>query len=235
MSNGIRFFTAGPLTLVALIILVVLLILIIPLLLLGLVGAAFTKLGFSWITALAVVLLILLGSRINIPVYRIRRDTVRFSQKEYFYQNGTMPTQIWETILLVNFGGAVLPVCVSAYLLYRATQIAGTPLFYPVGLGVLAVVLVSAITTQMIPGIGFKVPLLLPALAALLAGLLLSAGTGLSAAVIAFVSGTVGTLLGANVAHLFKVKDLEVPGVSIGGEGTFGAIFLCCILPALIA
>ena len=235
MSNGIRFFTAGPLTLVALIILIGLVILIIPLLFLGLVGAAFTKLGFSWITALAVVLLMLLGSMVNIPVYRIKRDVVRFSHDESFYQNGTLPNQIWETILSVNFGGAVIPVCVSAYLLYQATLIAGTSLLYPVGLGVLAVVLVSTVTTRVIPGAGFKVPLIIPALAALLVGLLLSGGTGLSAAVIAFVSGTVGTLLGGNVAHLFKVKDLEVPVVSVGGAGTFGAIFICCILPALIA
>ena len=38
-----------------------------------------------------------------------------------------------------------------------------------------------------------------------------------------------------NLAHLYRVRDLEVPEVSIGGFGTFGAVFLCCVLPALIA
>lgn len=235
MSNGVRFFTAGPLTLVALIILIGLVILIIPLLFLGLVGAAFTKLGFSWITALAVVLLMLLGSMVNIPVYRIKRDIVRFSHNKSSYLDGALSSQMWETIISVNFGGAVIPVCISVYLLYQATLIAGTSLLYLVGLGVLAVVLVSTVTTRVRPGARFKTPLIIPALVALLVGLLLSGGTGLSAAVIAFVSGTVGTLLGGNVAHLFKVKDLEVQVVSIGGAGTFGAIFICCILPALIA
>jgi uncharacterized membrane protein len=34
---------------------------------------------------------------------------------------------------------------------------------------------------------------------------------------------------------LYRISDLEVPEVSFGGAGTFGSIFLCCMLPALIA
>ncbi len=235
MSNGIRFFTAGPLTLVVLIVLIGLAFLIVPLLFLGLVGAAFTKLGFSWITALAVVLLMLLGSMVNIPVYRIKRDVVRVSHNDAFCQEGSFPSQVWETLISVNFGGAILPVCISLYLLYQATLVVGISILYPVGPGILAVVLISAVTTRVLPGTGIKVSLVIPALAAILVGLLLSGGTGLSAAVIAFVSGVVGTLLGGNVVHLLTVKDLDVPVVSLGGAGTFGSIFICCILPALIA
>ena len=74
MSNGVRLYSAGPLSIIALILLIGLVILVIPLLFLGLVGAAFTRLGFSWIAALAVVLLMLFGSFINIPLYTIRRE-----------------------------------------------------------------------------------------------------------------------------------------------------------------
>jgi uncharacterized membrane protein len=42
-------------------------------------------------------------------------------------------------------------------------------------------------------------------------------------------------LLGGNVANLYRIKDLEVPEISVGGVGTFGSIFICCMLPALIA
>ena len=56
-----------------------------------------------------------------------------------------------------------------------------------------------------------------------------------AATVLAFVSGTIGTLLGGNLAQLHRIKGLDVADVSIGGAGTFGAIFICCILPALIA
>ena len=51
----------------------------------------------------------------------------------------------------------------------------------------------------------------------------------------AFVAGTVGTLLGAGIAWLLRIKDLEVPQVNIGGAGMFGAIFLACLFSALIA
>jgi uncharacterized membrane protein len=49
------------------------------------------------------------------------------------------------------------------------------------------------------------------------------------------VSGTIGTLSGGNIVNLFRVSNLGVPQVSVGGSGTFGAVFICCILPALIA
>ena len=84
-------------------------------------------------------------------------------------------------------------------------------------------------------GVGIRAPLFIPGLTALLCGVLLAGGPGLSAGVIAFVSVTIGTLLGANIAHLYHVGDLEVPRVSIGGAGTFGAIFIGCLLSALIA
>jgi uncharacterized membrane protein len=101
-----------------------------------------------------------------------------------------------------------------------------------------AIILVASITyvsTRYLPGSGIQVSLIIPALTALLAGLMLSGGTGLAAAVTAFVSGIAGTLLGGNIAQIFRIKDLDVPTVSIGGAGTFGAVFICCILPALIA
>jgi uncharacterized membrane protein len=61
--NGLyRLSPLGSLPVFALIGLVVLIVLVIPLLILGLVGAAFSRLGFSWIEAVAVILLMFLGS-----------------------------------------------------------------------------------------------------------------------------------------------------------------------------
>ena len=77
MAGNIRFFSAGPLSVLAIVLLIVLVLLLIPLLILGIIGAAFTRLGLSWIAALALVLLMLAGSFVNIPIYRIRRDMVR--------------------------------------------------------------------------------------------------------------------------------------------------------------
>ena len=237
MSDGIRVFSVNSLGVLAIILIIGLVIIIVPLLILGIIGAAFARLGFSWITALAVILLMLLGSGVNIPLYRVKRDTIRLSDNYStgFDVAGDPESQIWDTVVSINLGGAILPVLISAYLLYRAGLIAGSPLVIPVSAGVLLVSAIAFIATRVVPGAGIRVPLLIPALTALLVALLLTGGVGLNAAVSAFVSGVVGTLIGGNIAHLLKIKDLDVAEVSIGGGGTFAALFICCILPALIA
>ena len=117
MSDGVRFYSAGPLSVFAIILLIALVIILIPLLILGIIGAAFTRLGFSWISALAVVLLMLFGSFVNIPLYRIRRDMIRVSHDETSDFDVCVPCttgQVWDTTISLNLGGAVIPVCVSA-------------------------------------------------------------------------------------------------------------------------
>ena len=237
MSDGVRFFSASPLSIFAVILLIGLVILIIPLLILGMIGAAFTRLGFSWISALAIVLLMILGSFVNIPVYRIRRDMIRISQTdsiafgEYAQRS---PDPVWDTTISLNLGGAVIPVFVSLYMVYRAILITGTSLLLMVGIVITLVAIITFVATRLVPGAGIQVPLIIPGLAALTAGFLLAGGAGLTAAVTAFVGGIAGTLLGGNIAQLFRIKNLDVLSVSIGGAGTFGAVFICCILPALV-
>ena len=238
MSNGIRLFSAGPLSAIAVIVLIGLLILILPLLILGIIGAAFTRLGFSWISALAVVLLMVVGSLINIPVYRIRRETIRVLRHDTTGEGAGIPRtplQAWETPVSINLGGAVIPVCISVYLAYRAILLTGISLAVAMCAGIIIVAVITFVSTRLVNGLGFQVPLLIPGLTALLAGIVLFGGAGLNSAVTAFISGTIGTLFGGNIAHLFRVKNLEIPGITIGGSGTFGAVLLCCILPALIA
>jgi len=238
MSDGVRFYSAGPLSVFVIIILIALVIILIPLLILGIIGAAFTRLGFSWISALAVVLLMLFGSFVTIPVYRIRRDMIRVSHDEASVFDVCVPCasgQVWDTTISINLGGAVIPVCVCLYMVYRAILITGTSLVFTVSAGITLVTIITFVSTRLVPRAGIQVPLLIPGLTALLAGLLLAGGTGLTAAVTAFVSGVAGVLLGGNVVNLYRIKDLEVPEVSFGGAGTFGSIFICCMLPALIA
>jgi len=238
MSDGVRFYSAGPLSVFVIIILIALVIILIPLLILGIIGAAFTRLGFSWIAALAVVLLMLFGSFVTIPVYRIRRDIILVPRDESSVFDVCVPCasgQVWDTTISLNLGGAVIPLCVSLYMVYQAILITGTSLFFTVCAGITMVAIITFVSTRLVPCAGIQVPLLIPGLTALLAGLLLAGGTGLTAAVTAFVGGVTGVLLGGNIANLYRIKDLEVPEISIGGAGTFGSIFICCMLPALIA
>jgi uncharacterized membrane protein len=241
MPDNIRVYSAGPLTLIALLVIIGLIVIVVPLLFLGLAGKAITGLvGLSWLTATALVILILLCSFVDIPVWKIRRETIRMPHTgtgqfpEVFTPGGN--GGLWETTIVVNLGGAILPLALSAYLLDRAAPVmSGEMMYLRVLAGILLVAAMAYVNTRAVVGVGIRSSLFIPGLTALLCGILLAGGLGLSAGVIAFVSATVGTLLGANIAHLPHVGDLEVPRVSIGGAGTFGAIFIGCLLSALIA
>jgi uncharacterized membrane protein len=50
-----------------------------------------------------------------------------------------------------------------------------------------------------------------------------------------YISGSLGTLIGADLLNLDKVQGLGAPVVSIGGAGTFDGIFLTGVLAVLFA
>ena len=52
---------------------------------------------------------------------------------------------------------------------------------------------------------------------------------------VAYVSGVMGTLIGADLLNLRKLGDLGAPVASIGGAGTFDGIFLTGIVAVLLA
>ena len=51
----------------------------------------------------------------------------------------------------------------------------------------------------------------------------------------AFIASTMGTLIGADLLHLREIADLGAPVASIGGAGTFDAIFLSGIIAVLLS
>ena len=55
------------------------------------------------------------------------------------------------------------------------------------------------------------------------------------AAPLAYIAGGLGTLIGADLTNLDKVRGLGAPVASIGGAGTFDGIFLTGILAVLLA
>jgi uncharacterized membrane protein len=83
-----------------------------------------------------------------------------------------------------------------------------------------------------VAGIGIAVPVFLPALATAAVALLLSRE---NAAPLAYIAGSMGTLIGADLTNLDKVAGLGAPVASIGGAGTFDGIFLTGILAVLRA
>ena len=136
---------------------------------------------------------------------------------------------VWKrsvTVIAINLGGAVIPTLVSLYLLVK------TGLYFKAGLATLLMTLISFKLAKPIPGIGIALPFFIPpALAALLAIIIGDE----DAPVIAYISGTLGTLLGADILNLKKIGNLGAPVASIGGAGTFDGIFLTGILAVLLA
>ena len=57
----------------------------------------------------------------------------------------------------------------------------------------------------------------------------------INTAPLAYISGSMGTLIGADLTNLDKVQGLGAPVASIGGAGTFDGIFLTGILAVLLA
>jgi len=83
-----------------------------------------------------------------------------------------------------------------------------------------------------VPGFGIAVPALLPGIFAALVAVALHP---VAVAGLAYAGGTLGTLLGADLVNLPKVRRLGAPVVSIGGAGTFDGVFITGIIAVLLA
>src|SRR5207302_2776156 len=91
---------------------------------------------------------------------------------------------------------------------------------------------VCHILAQPVPGLGIALPVFVPPISTAIVALLLSRR---DAAPLAYIGGSMGTLIGADLFNLDKVQGLGAPVASIGGAGTFDGIFLTGILAVLLA
>jgi uncharacterized membrane protein len=80
--------------------------------------------------------------------------------------------------------------------------------------------------------VGIVVPMFVPPLVAAGVGLILAFRR---APPLAYVAGSMGTLIGADITNLWNLAPLGAPFVSIGGAGTFDGVFLTGIIAGLIA
>jgi uncharacterized membrane protein len=126
----------------------------------------------------------------------------------------------------------VVPVLISVYILMNQPGA-----IIPAGLGVLVVSLVVHRFARPIRGLGIATPMLVPPIVAAIAASLLSGffAQGIHVDAIAYVSGVLGTLIGADIANLDKLGELGAPVASIGGAGTFDGVFLTGIVAVLLA
>lgn len=204
---------------------------------LGLIGAAFGRIGFS-AQAIAVLLIaVLVGSFINVPLFTLESRT-RIVQDTYIsifgmtYRVPSAAPGSRKTVVAINVGGALIPSIVSLYLLWRFPDIAGVAL-----VGVTLVAIVSHLTSRPVVGVGIVSPAFVsPLVAAIYTVLVLTQIPAIeNGFAIAYISGVLGTLIGADLTNLGAIKKIGAPVASIGGAGTFDGVFLSGIIAVLLS
>lgn len=234
----------NPFSLIMMAFLFAVVILLVPLLFLSVVGGAFAKLGFQPWTIFFLLLFTLFGSLVNIPITTVQSRPVRM-EKTYNPFYGwvyRIPDVAPETTVAINLGGALIPLLISIYLLAESAILSESYVIAVLALvGTLIVTLVTNRVAQPVSGLGIATPFFVPPLAALIVALVLSvfaggsAGASIAAPVIAYVSGTLGTLIGADLLNFRRLGELGAPMVSIGGAGTFDGVFLSGVIAAFLA
>ncbi|MGA7181133.1 MAG: DUF1614 domain-containing protein [Thiobacillaceae bacterium] len=197
----------------------------------GLITIAFDKLGLSPASAYLLLLCTLTGSLINLPLFSLKadRDVVppkippELARLPFFKP---LPFT-GKTVVAVNVGGAVVPVCFSLFL------IAHNPLNpLQVAVAVIVVALIARSISRPIAGIGIGMPMLIAPIAAALIATFLDPQ---QRAPLAYISGTLGVLIGADLVRLKDIRKLGAPIASIGGAGTFDGVFVTGLIAVLLA
>lgn len=207
----------------------IILIVVVALVELRILRYAYERMGVNPRYVMVIMLLSLFGSSINIPVAELPPERMVSHRVVDFYGVRYVIPEVEETqrtILAVNVGGALIPTLLSLYLLIENG-------LYLRGLIATAVVTVVVhLLARPIPGVGIAVPTFAPPLLAAGVALILS---WRRAPQLAYIAGSLGTLIGADILNLDKIRGLGAPIASIGGAGTFDGVFLTGILAVLLA
>ncbi len=135
----------------------------------------------------------------------------------------------------INMGGAILPVLLSVYLIYEKKLS-----LKKVVIGVAVVTVIAFLVTIPDPskGIISHFPFwLLPAFAASIASVTLLWKEFRKAAPLAYISGTLGVLIGADFLHLWELLSSPVSkptNAVIGGAVVFDMIYITGILAVIV-
>jgi uncharacterized membrane protein len=194
---------------------------------LNIFGTAFGKLGFHPEYSVYFLFLSLLCSYVNVPIKKVRsRVSVISDKASDTLRSGLEASSLkMYTTIAINLGGAVIPIIISVFLSTKVNLV-------EILAGILLMTIIIHKIARPVKGSGIAIHALLPPLLAAFVAIIISPQ---NAPVIAYISGTFGCILGIDILNLKKIPDLGVPLVSIGGAGTFDAIFLTGIISVLLA
>jgi uncharacterized membrane protein len=199
-------------------------------------GKAFISLGVPSEMVMFVLLGSLAGSMVNVPLRTITSEVERVTFQPgilgALYPTPSVEKVVQDIRISVNIGGAVVPVLMCIFLVVHLPE--ALPGF------IIATVMVTVVCKSLarpIPGLGISIPVLIPPIVAGISAYIVTellAYTMPTAAAIAYVSGVLGVLIGADLLNLGRIRTLGAPMVSIGGAGTFDGIFLTGILSVIL-
>src|SRR5258707_1532999 len=179
---------------------------------------AYMKLGVGPGAALFLLFGSLLGSYFNIPIAVLPGKPVMAGQIIEFYGMRYVVPQVvsWPgTVLAVNVGGAVIPTLMSTYLVIRYQ------LWLKAAIATAGLAFLLPSVSTPVPGVGIAVPVFAPVVITAIIAFLLSREY---AAPLAYIGGSMGTLIGADLLNLDKITNLGAPVASIGGARTLDRI-----------
>jgi len=143
---------------------------------------------------------------------------------------GLFNIPIWRsgsTTVAVNVGGAIIPLLISFYLLRKAPML-------KTALAVAVVATVSGLLAEVDAKgrIGLQFGYLILPLVAVSVALILAQR---NAPQVAFISGSIGGIIGVDLVHLSEAVRTGATYLSIGGRGVFDGIFTTGIVAAMLA
>lgn len=197
---------------------------------LGVLQLAFHKLGLSADSAALLLMVTLFGSLLNLPLFTVRTDPAEQERRlrdippALLARIKVIPGR---TVIAVNVGGCVVPLAFSLYLF----NLSRPDVLHAVT-AVATVAMVSYGISFSIPRVGIAMPVLVAPLTAAVAALMLDPE---QAPALAYIGGTLGVLIGADLLRLKDIGRLGEPMASIGGAGSFDGIFVTGIVAVLLA
>ncbi len=191
---------------------------------------AFAKLGLTPEESLVLLIGSLVGSGINVPFLQLRNPAQGIPVKWVIQKViwGIAPAKLSDKIIIaVNIGGCLIPLGLSFY--FMSLQLIAP---IKIIIGVFAITLLSYKSSELIPGFGVGMPIFLAPLSAALIALVIDPE---HAAQLAYMSGVLGVLIGADLLRIKNIAQLGTSIAVIGGAGTFDGIFLTGLIAALLA
>jgi uncharacterized membrane protein len=234
-----------PLFALPIVIILMLLVLALPLIIIFLflrfTESAFEQVGFDhWHASLAVFGSIF-GSLFNIPLFSATASSYPgwYLSLAHIFSSG-FPTHFHPFSLAVNLGGAIIPLVISVHLVLSRRVSA-----LKAAIGIVIVTILTYHLAMPVPNQGIVLPFWIPPALAAICGLVLARGYQ-GAPALAYISGSIGTLLGADIMNLLTpgvipaLSPAAAPParqmvLSIGGAGVFDGIFLTGVLAVLFA